>query len=246
MNNKIILVTGKTASGKSACLRNLKDQQGVWYFNCESNKGLPFSHKFKTFTITDPLQVITGFAKAEEKSKEECHTIVIDTATYMMDMYESLHVITSEDTRSAWGEYAQFWKTLMQQCVAKSTKRVIILAHTSDEYNEKEMRTETLVKVKGSLMNQGIESYFSTVISTKKIDIDTAKKYAENNPLLTITERDEIVGFKHVFQTQLTRETANERIRSHFDMWATPTETYIDNDIQLVLDRFDEYYGVDE
>ena len=37
--------------------------------------------------------------------------------------------------------------------------------------NDAEMAMETLVKVKGSLMNQGIESYFSTIVSTKKVNL---------------------------------------------------------------------------
>lgn len=126
----------------------------------------------------------------------------------------------------------------MSQYVAKSTKNIIFLAHTSDVMNDKEMALETLVKVKGSLMNQGIESYFSTVISTKKVTISKLTP----NELLNITPEEEAIGYKHVFQTKLTKETVNERMRSSIGMWDS-NETYIDNDAQLVLDRLHEYYG---
>ena len=124
----------------------------------------------------------------------------------------------------------------MQQYVSRSTKNVIILAHTSDVVNEDSVM-ETLVKFKGSVMNTGVESYFSTVISTKKVPISKLEK----NDLLNITEEEEALGYKHVFQTKLTKDTSNERIRSSFGMW-DKNETYIDNDVQLVLDRLHEYY----
>jgi hypothetical protein len=200
-------------------------------------KKLPFKSRFQQFVITDPLQVFEAFDVAE--TKPEVHTIVIDTLTYLMDMYESLYVLNSTNTMKMWGEYAQYMKKLMQHYVANSSKNVIILAHTSDIMNESEMTMDTLVKVKGSLMNQGVESFFSTVITTKKMPL---KKLMDSpNPLLNITEEDEMLGYKHVFQTRLTKETVSERLRSPMGMWEK-NETFIDNDVQLVLNRLHEYY----
>jgi len=128
----------------------------------------------------------------------------------------------------------------MQYYVAKSTKNVIILAHTRQIMNEADMVLETKVPIKGSLANQGIESYFSTVISTKKMPLNKLQDY--QNDLLHITEDDEILGYKHVFQTRLTKDTVNERMRSPMGMWDRK-ETFIDNDVQLVIDRLHEFYG---
>ena len=88
MNNNIVLISGKSATGKSMCLRNLKDPDGVLYLNCENNKGLPFKNDFRQMTVTHPSQVPEAFSKAESTSK--IHTIVIDTLTYLMDMYETM------------------------------------------------------------------------------------------------------------------------------------------------------------
>lgn len=166
--------------------------------------------------------------------------MVVDTLTYMMDMFETQYVINSTNSMKMWGEYAQFFKKLMQEGVAKSDKQIIFTAHTSDIYNEGDMVTETMVKVKGSLMNQGIESYFSTVIATKKVPIKTLEKY--KNDLLNITPQEEVLGFKYCYQTQLTKETVNERIRGPLGLWL-PNETFIDNNAQLVLDRLKQYYA---
>ena len=170
----------------------------------------------------------------------DVHTIVIDSLTYLMDMYETKYVLTATNTMKAWSDYAQYFKRLMQEYVAKSTKNVIFTAHTSDILNEGEQIMETMVKVKGSLMNQGIESYFSTVLSTKKVNLKKLDGYSSD--LLTINEEEELVGFKYVFQTKLTKDSVNERIRAPLGMWEV-AETFIDNDLQLALDRLHTYYN---
>lgn len=238
INTNLILITGKSAAGKSASLRNLKKPEDAYFMNCESGKQLPFPAKFQQATVTDPYQIFSAFDEAEKHP--EVHTLIIDTLTFLMDMFESTKVLTASNTMKAWSDYAQYFKRLMQQHVARSTKNVIMLAHTMDVLNEGDGVMETLVKVKGSLMNQGIESYFCNVISAKKMPITKLEKY--KNPLLTITPQEEALGFKYVFQTQLTKETVNERIRGPLGLWA-PEETFIDNDVQLVLDRLHKFYS---
>ena len=238
MNNNLILVSGKSATGKSMCLRNLKDPEGVMYLCTENNKALPFPSKFKTANIVNPMQVYQAFEKAE--AMEDIHTIVIDSLTYLMDQYESQFVLTAANTMKAWSDYAQYFKKLMHEYVAKSSKNVIFTAHTSDIMNDSEMIMETMVKVKGSLMNNGIESYFTTVLSTKKMTLKKLDGYESD--LLNIDDEEELLGFKYVFQTKLTKDTVNERIRAPLGMWTTK-ESYVDNDIQQVLDRIHSYYN---
>jgi len=235
-NDHLILVSGKSATGKSASLMSMDKPEGVMYLNCENGKKLPFKSKFKELIVVDPTQVYQAFTEAE--AMPEVHTIIVDSLTYLMDMYEGTKVLNAANGMKAWGEYAQFWKILMSQVVAVSTKNVVFMAHTSDVLNEAEMINETLVKVKGSLMNQGIESYFTNVISTKKIPLSKIK---DKNALFTITPLEEQLGFKYVFQTSLTKETVNERIRAPMGMWNTD-ETYINNNLQNVIDRLHEYY----
>ena len=237
-NDDLVLVCGKSASGKSMCLRGLKNHEGVMYLNCESGKRLPFKANFQQFTITDPMQIYEAFEHAE--SKDDVHTIVVDSLTYLMDMYESVYVLPSSNTMKAWSDFAQYFKNLMQNYVAKSSKNVIFTAHTLDNLNEAEMVMETKVPVKGSLKNNGIESYFSVVIAAKKVPVKTLDNYS--NDLLTITDQEKNLGLKYVFQTQLTKETVNERLRGPMDLFSEQ-ETFIDNNIQLVLDRLHDYYS---
>ncbi len=237
VNDNLVLLCGKSAAGKSAALRDIKNPEGVIYLNCESGKKLPFRSQFKQLTITDPHQVPQAFAEAE--NMPDVHTIVVDSLTYMMDMYESLFVLTSANGMKAWSDFAQFFKNLMQQSVANSTKNVVFIAHTVDAYNESEMVMDTKVPVKGALKNQGIESYFSCVIAAKKMKIKDLKDYG--SAMLTFTPKEEALGFKYVFQTDLTKDTVNERLRGPMGLFDTK-ETYIDNNIQLVFDRLHHYY----
>jgi len=238
VNDNLVLIAGKSATGKSACLSGLENPEGVMYLNCEAGKKLPFRAKFKQFVITDPLQVYEAFDAAE--NMQDVHTIVIDTLTYLLDMYESLYVYNAANGQKAWGDFAQYFRNLMQTYVAKSTKNVIFLAHTSDSLNESEMVMETKVPVKGATKNNGIESYFSLVIATKKVALKALKDYQSD--LLTITPEEQALGFKYVFQTKLTKETVGERLRGPLGMFDTK-ETFTDNNAQLVMNRLHSYYG---
>ena len=62
------------------------------------------------------------------------------------------------------------------------------------------------------------------------------------NDMLHITEEDEAVGYKHVFQTKITKNTTGERIRSPMGLFSKE-ETYIDNDAQVLLDHLQSFYN---
>ena len=236
-NDHLVLLCGKSATGKSTSLMGMENPEGVMYLNCEAGKKLPFKAKFKQYTITDPLQVNEAFDAAE--GMPDVHTIVVDSLTYLLDMYESNYVLSSTNGMQAWGQFAQYFKVLMQHYVAKSTKNVIFTAHTADTLNEGEMVMETKVPVKGSLKNNGIESYFTIVIASKKVPLKALKDYS--SPLLTITPEEEALGYKYVFQTKLTKDTVNERLRGPLGLFDTK-ETYVDNNLQQILNRLHEYY----
>lgn len=238
VNDHLVLISGKSATGKSSCLRNIRNQDKWIYLNCEAGKRLPFRNKFRTMNITDPMQVYNVFEQAEQHA--EIEGIIVDSITYLMDMFEAVYVNNAADTRKAWGNYSTYFKNLMQLYVAKSSKKVLMTAHTLDQLNETEMVVETKVPVKGALKNQGIESYFSIVIASKKMPVSEAEKIT--NSLLNITPQEKAMGAKYVFQTLITGKTTNDRIRGPMGLFEIE-ETFIDNDIQLVLDRLEEYYG---
>jgi len=238
VNDNLILICGLSKGGKSTSLKDLVDPTGVLYLNAESGKKLPFPDQFKKLNILDPRTVYAAFDQAEKLKNS--HTIVVDSLTFLLEMYVSMYVIGAKDGMAGWSNFQQYFKKLMQYYVAKSTKNVIFTAHVQSILNEQELIMEKKIPVQGALKNNGIESYFSTIVSAKTVPITALINY--DNPLLTITEEEELIGVKHVFQTKLTKETVNERISSSVGMWSVK-ETYIDNNCQYLLDRLHTYYG---
>ena len=245
INDHLVLVCGKSAAGKTASLRGIEDQPKWMYLNCESGKRTPFKSDFMKgpngkpgFTITNAAQQIPkAFAVAEKNP--ECTGIIIDSQTYLMDMYEMQNVRNAQNGQQAWGEYAFFFRNLMQEHVARSTKIVVFTAHVLDTYNEKDMLMEVAVPIKGQLKAIGIESFFSVVVAAKRMSLAALEPY--HSDYLNITAADKALGIKYVFQTQLTAETIGERIRGPMGMW-TPEETFIDNNVQFLMDRLHDFY----
>jgi hypothetical protein len=235
-NNHIVLVMGRPSSGKSTSLRNIANPSGVAYLNTDL-KALPFKSDFKVLNITDAMDIHQAIQELE--AMDDIHTVVLDTITFLMDQYEQQYVVTATNTQQAWGSYAQFYKSFIH-AIKSSNKNYIIMAHEKDVMNEKEMAMEVKIPIKGSVGHTGAEADFTTIISTKKMPI--SKLQDIDNKLFSITTREEAVGFKHVFQTYLTKDTVNEKMRSAMGLW-DDSELYIDNDINLVIQRLHEYYG---
>ena len=237
-NDQLVLVAGFSSTGKSASLRNIKNQEKWLYLNTEAGKRLPFKAGFQQHRITDPYQIYEAFDFGTDNP--EIHGIILDSLTFLLDMYETQYVLNASNTMKAWGDFGQFFKVLMQEKVTKFSKPVIITAHVKDELDEKAMEIKTSVPVKGSLKNNGIEAYFSTVVAAKRMTIKDLSGYSSS--LLTITEEDKDLGYKHVFQTRPTKNTVGERIRSPMGLF-DKSQTYMDNDVQILLDHLKEFYG---
>ncbi len=238
MNDQMALIVGESSTGKSASLRTIRDQANWIYMNTEAGKRLPFQNDFQTYRIEDPYQIHEGFDYGT--SRDDIHGAIVDSATFMMDMFETQYVIGAANTMKAWGDYQQFFKILMQDKVVRFGKPVLILAHTLKTYNESTLSYDVSVPIKGALKNNGVEAYFSTVVAAKKVSLKELEPYSSD--LLTISEDDEMLGYKHVFQTRPTKATVGERIRSPMGMF-TREQTFMNNDAQLLLDHLHAFYG---
>ncbi len=239
MNEQLVLIGGYSATGKSASLRNIQNQERWLYLNSESGKRLPFRNKFMSQVITDPFHVLDFMDQATE-NKEHVDGVIIDSLTFLMDMFESQYVLGTANTMKAWSDFAQYFKNLLQVKIPTFGKPVIITAHFLDIYDEASMSMKTGVPIKGSLKNNGVEAYFSTVVSAKKVPITELEKY--KSKLLTITDEERELGYKHVFQTRPTKATIGERIRSPMGLF-DKDDTYMDNDAALLLKHLHEYYN---
>ena len=237
-NDQLVLICGFSTTGKSASLRNIQNQERWMYLNTEAGKRLPFKNKFQQFRIEDPYQVHEAFDFATNNS--DIDGIIIDSITFLMDMYETMYVLPSANTMKSWGDFSQFFKILMQQKVTAFGKPVIITAHVLDVLDEKAMEMKTSVPIKGSLKNNGIEAYFSTVVAAKRVAIKDLEPYKSS--LLNVTDEERDLGYKHVFQTRPTKATVGERLRSPMGMFSKE-QTYMDNDAAILLHHLHEFYS---
>lgn len=239
-NNQLALISGLSGTGKSASLRTIRNQERWIYLNTEAGKRLPFKNKFMNVRVEDPYDIWDYFDEAS-RNLDKTDGIIVDSVTFMMDMFESMYIVGASDTQKGWQNYQQFFKKLLQSKVVAFPKPVLMLAHTLAVYNESTLSFDVAVPIKGALKNNGIEAYFSTVVSAKKVNIKDLKDYRENNDLLHISEEEETLGYKHVFQTKITKATIGERIRSPMGMF-TKEQTFMDNDAQLLLDHLHAFY----
>lgn len=238
-NDQLVLICGTSASGKSASLRNIRNQERWLYMNTEAGKRLPFKNKFRSARVDDPYQVLEAFDYAIAHP-DDVDGIIVDSLTFLMEMYESKYVLTSANGMRAWSEFQQFFKELMQDKVIKFGKPVIFTAHTLKVLNESTGEFEVSVPIKGALKNNGVEAYFSTIVAAKKLPLKEVLEY--KNDLLHVTEDDQAVNFKYVFQTRLTKTTTGERIRSPMGLFSRE-ETLMDNDAQILLDHLNKFYS---
>lgn len=231
-----VLICGRSGTGKSFSLRNLRNPEGVMYLNCEG-KPLPFPNKFQKYDVSEPQQVYEALVAVNDM--DNIHTVIIDSITYLMDMFETQIVNKSSNTQKAWGDYATFLKDLCLVYLRACKKNVIVLSHVTSFYNGEALINETRAAVKGSIgKGNGFESYFTTVIYTKLIGIDKLTP-SEN---LHISEKDKRKCYKHVFQIDHTKDDTHESLKvppGVFD----DNDIYIDNDVQIVLDKLEKYYA---
>jgi hypothetical protein len=235
-NNHIVLIMGKPNSGKSFSLRNLPNQEKYVYLNTDL-KPIPFKHKFHDAYISDPMDIF-GYVN-EIENNPDVNGVILDTISFLMDSFEQQYVINSTNSQKMWGEYASYYKKLIH-AIKSGTKNYAILAHAKDVMNESEMILETKVPIKGSVGATGVEADFTTIVGAKSISIKEAKKH--QNDLLTISAEEEEDGVKRVFQTRIDKDSIGHKYRSQLGLW-NRNEKYIDNDLNLVFNRLNEYYG---
>ena len=236
-NKNIVLVMGKPNTGKSTSLMKLKEQDKFAYLNADL-KELPFKSKFAVnVEISDAMNVLDFVDDIE--NEPSIRGGVLDTITFLMNMYERQYVKSARDTQKAWGAYGDFYRNLIHKLKA-GTKDYAVLAHAASNYNEENMSMDVSVPIKGAVGKTGIEADFTTIVSTKQMPITKLEGF--ENDLLHITPEEKEDGFKFVFVTRITKDSIGEKMRSAMGLWSRK-ELYIDNDLDQVFARLKQYYG---
>ena len=235
-NNNIVLVTGEANTGKSTSLMFFDKPEEIIYLNTDK-KDLPFNAKFKKDIKLDHPQKIISYIQQIEKQKD-VSGVILDTVTFLMQMYERMCVRTSADGRSAWGDYAAFYGDFID-AIKSGTKDYAIMAHEEREYHEETMSYKSRVPVKGAVGKIGIAADFTTIVAARRIPVKVLDEHP--NDLLNITDEEREDGEKHVFLTRSFKGDG-DIARSPIKLWSRK-ELYIDNNIQHVFTRLREYYG---
>lgn len=240
-NDLAILIRGGSGEGKSASLRNLRNQPDWMILNAEAGKRLPFKHKLQVFNIQDPYEVYAAIDSIAEDPSQWAG-LGIDTASFLMELFESRYIAGAANGQKAWGEYAQYFKNLMHHYVGSLPVPVLMFTHAKEFVNEATGDRTIQAAVKGSLAALGMEAYFTTVLSARKVSIKDLRAQDFDPVMLDITEEEELEGYKYVFQTRPTKKTIGERIRAPIGLF-TREQLYIDNDAQKLLDHVQAYYA---
>jgi hypothetical protein len=224
-NKKVILVNGRSGSGKTFSLRRLIQEYGdkVAYIDADGKHALPFKGKKKVAKYIipkDPVEVPAGLRALEQDDSIEY--VIIDTLSHLLRMLEQKHVISSDDSRGAWGKvYQAILYDIIDFATHQSKKTYIFLSHIM-EGDIENGKIPVKAFVKGSTKNVGIESFFNFVIYTDVAECDECEE-----------------GLKYRFQVKKTKDTTHLSVKTPVDFHDSPfTE---DNDIMKILEMIEQY-----
>ena len=251
-NNKLtILIEGVSGGGKTSSFQDIPAdlQKNILFLNAEG-KELPFAHDMCEFKITDPAKVIAAVNRIIEgtpfkhKSGEEIHPkmLAIDSFTFLMDQFVALYVRPAEDTRGAWGEYANYIRTLMLDKVAKLRIPFVATTHILQSDDMENMEKVSRAAIQGGIgKGNGLESYFTTVVYAKQLRLKEVEPFLAEASMLTLSDEERFDEKKHVFVTRPARQHSGDRIKSPRGMFGTK-DLYMDNSIPKLINHINNFY----
>lgn len=217
-NQKIFLVIGSSGSGKTSSLRNMPLEKTV-LINTELKSMLPFrghARLKKHWLLNDINKLMPGLTLLEKDPEVEY--IVLDSLSYLMNMYELQVVKTSTNGMRAWGEYGDFYRSLIM-LIKSSSKNYVIMCHPKEVFDEKAGEIKVSAAIKGSLSGL-VEADFNVVAYT---DVSADE---DGMPL-------------YRFLVKKTKESLSKSVKSPFDMFDEPYTK--SNDVMEVFDAITNY-----
>lgn len=227
-NPYLFCICGEAGSGKSTGLDYIENQSKWLYLNCETNKPLPFMHKFQERTIVNPLELKTWLTKGIQSDRIE--GIVIDTLTGWLSLLET-HCNRKYEGFEVWKEYRNEILRIFQDCLSKCNKPVFILAHTK-QGTDMRGRPTISIPVQGSLKDLKLENFFTNILYADVLSADDLSEY--KNEFL-VPDADDPDTY-YVYQTRKCQEGLGANVRSTRGLWHQQ-ETFIANNCQVILNK---------
>lgn len=159
-----VLIIGKSGSGKSASLRNFKDDE-VCVINVEG-KPLPFRSDFKEIYHTDSYKQICEIAKSTKKP-----VIVVDDAGYLITnqfMREHSSAGVGNQIFSLYNSLADYFWRLIEYMKRLPDDRIVYFIMHEDKSDAGDIKPKTI----GKLLDEKvcIEGMFTIVLRSLKKD----------------------------------------------------------------------------
>lgn len=213
-----ILIVGQTGTGKSTSLRNLPREKTA-ILNAEL-KPLPFRKaKFALDgQIRNTSQLASAIKSVEKNDKIEY--VVLDSISMYADGPVFREMVNGADGYEGWKNYKEHLVKIIENMKTSSKKYIVTaLEERSEDINKVGICS---AKLQGSLKGGGLESHFTIVFRSMKIDD---------------IESPNGVSYKFA-----TNQIPGEKITAK-----TPLEMfedlYINNDIVEIYKKIEEYYN---
>jgi len=224
-----VLVVAESGAGKSSAGRNLEPKETFW-INV-ANKPLPFkgwkSH-YKMITKEEPTNGNMSKAKTAQgisyilgiidKEMPHIKTVVIDDFQFMssFQFFDKIGEKGFEKFNQIGTDIATVARKPMEM---RDDLTIIFMNHAEDSMDmngKRRLKAKTIGKVVDNVLT--LEGLFSVVLYAK-----------------VLQKKDEI---SYVLQTNKSKDDNANTCKSPMGMFE---ETYIDNDLQIVLDKIKEY-----
>ena len=237
---ELYLIVGRPNSGKTFALQYLNDAETTVYLNCD-RKDLPHKCNYMVNAdIHDPYDItVDGGFLDEILGNTKVTTVILDTLTDLMGLFERKYIQTAHDSRKAWGDYGTFYGSLMDRLkLISMTKTVIVCAHVNTEMNSESGSVEDDIPLSGKAKKRGAAADYTKILTAKMMSVTELDKYPNN--LLTITDQDREDNCKNVFMTRPFRGDGN--LSRGFNMLLERKHLYIDNNIDQLRNYIRSMY----
>lgn len=266
-----ILLLSQPAGGKTSGLKDIRPELAARTLHINAdNKALPWigNNSFQQYHAKCPTLIPSIIKQAGASG--QFGLIVLDTITVAMSEYTRRYINTTMpkyvtnsenkiitdmnyvaiseknggvvDSMGGWGRYA----TLVSDIVAAAAAcdaQVVVMGHLNCRPDE---AGDFVYKcpLQGQVGKQGLEGLFSIVMHAMSMPLKALQEdYEQNHQWLGTEESIEFTGERFVYQVAHTKDTIHSHaLRTIEGLWPKGVR-FVDNNLQMIFDRFDEVYG---
>ena len=215
MSKPIIGIVGASGTGKSTSLRNLPPDK-TYIIDLE-RKGMPFPKKFPYIASCSNIKEVDA-ALSTALADESCEVIVIESFTKYVETLIALAQASFKGF-DVWSYYNRMIRATLDK--VKNDNAVVIFTAIDEIVQIAQTNGDTYnvrrVKVQGKQHEGCIEKEFLMVLFTE-------------------VKRDKDGDVRYVFQTNSDGITSAKTPMGMF------SESYIDNDVNVVIETAKKYY----